>query len=179
MEFPTQPAFVASAKSGWGPELTIHPMMKFVHEHEKLFDAKKFDECEEYHDSTFVYTKSTGQSFTGYTGYRQWVEDYGLFQQHFHEPVCGAVTETEAGYRLFGQAKIFVNLPVPAEKKFEDMQGRKWDCVAQGAIIFDVKKDPSGPFGFKFTSAQVFADPTPILTEAIKRGVIPVDAFIP
>jgi len=40
-----------------------------------------------------------------------------------------------------------------------------------------VVRDSSSPHGFKFTYWQTFADPTPILAEAIKRGVIPVEAI--
>jgi len=92
------------------------------------------------------------------------------------EPVYGVIHETEDGYRLFGYAKMYINLPVPGEKKFEDLQGRKWECQGHGAFIFNVVKDDS-PLGMKFTHYQIFADPTPILSEAIKRGIIPVEAL--
>ena len=35
----------------------------------------------------------------------------------------------------------------------------------------------TGPHGFKLTYFQTFADPTPILGEALKRRVIPIEAL--
>jgi len=72
---------------------------------------------------------------------------------------------------------MYVDLPVPGEKVYTDLSGRKWECQSQGAFIFDVIKDASGPLGLKFKNWQTFADPTPILGEAIKRGIIPVEAI--
>jgi len=36
------------------------------------------------------------------------------------EPVYGTIFEEGDGYRLIGTAKMFVNLPVPGEKKFKE-----------------------------------------------------------
>src|SRR5512142_1988430 len=93
------------------------------------------------------------------------------------EPVYGSIHDTPDGYRLFGYAKLFVDLPIPGEKIHEDLSGRKWECQGHGAFIFDVVKDASGPLGLKFKTWQTFADPTLILGEAIKRGIIPVEAL--
>lgn len=90
----------------------------------------------------------------------------------------GSVSDTsDGGYRLIGWAKMFVNLPGGGEKKHVDLQGRGWECLALGSFIFDLVRDPEGPQGFRMKSAQIFADPTPILGEAIKRGIIPVEAL--
>ncbi len=64
------------------------------------------------------------------------------------------------------------------EKKYVDLQGRGWECVTSGSFLFDVVKDEDGPEGLKFVNFQVFADPTPILGEAVKRGVVPVEALL-
>lgn len=157
--------------------MLVHPMMRFLREHEKDFDAKDFDNGKQYYASNFVYVKTNGQSFSGDVAVKQLVEDYALFKEHFHEPIYVVITETEDGYCLLGHAKLYVNLPVPGEKKYEDLQGRKWECLALGAYKFNVVKDDTGVQGLRFTSFQTFADPTPILSEAIKRKVIPVEAL--
>jgi len=72
---------------------------------------------------------------------------------------------------------MFVNLPVPGDKIHTDLSGRGWEVQGQGAFIFDVVKDSSGPLGLKFKNWQTFADPTPILGEAIKRGIVPIEAI--
>jgi len=176
MSYPTVPAFTVAAK-GWDDNMLVHPMSKFLHAEEKLWDAKEYDKCEAFFAPEFVYTKSTGQAFSGNQGFKQVVADYALFAEHFHEPEGGVITETDNGYCLMGHVKLFVNLPVPGDKKFEDLQGRKWECVSQAAFKVYVKKDADGPEGLRFVSMQTFADPTPILAEAIKRGVIPVEAL--
>ena len=93
------------------------------------------------------------------------------------EPVFGVFYDTADGYRMFGYAKMFANLAVPGDKIHADLSGRKWEFQNHGAFIFDIAKDPSGPLGLKFTQAQTFADPTTVLGEAIKRGIVPVEAL--
>jgi len=178
MSFPTTPAFTAVAK-GWDDNLLAHPVMKFVHAEQMHWNAREYDKCEPFFAPEFVYTKSTGQTFSGSgnVAFKQMVAHFAMFADHFHEPVYGVITETENGYSLFAQIKLFVNLSVPGDKKFEDCEGRKWECVAQGAFRVNVKKDADGPMGLKFVSLQSFSDPTPILGEAIKRGIITVDAL--
>jgi len=130
-----------------------------------------------------TYVKSNGESFAGEAAVAAMQADYALFTDFFHEPTYGTVASNPDGssYRLIGYAKMFVNLPAGAggggEKKYTDLQGRGWECQAQGAFIFDVVKDPAGPQGLRIKFFQMFADPTPILGEAIKRGIIPVEAL--
>jgi len=178
MSFPTTPAFTTYAK-GWDDGMLAHPMSRFIHAESQLFDAKQYDKCEEFFAPEYVYTKSTGQVISGpdHAAFKQVIADYAMFAEYYHEPEFGVITETDNGYCLFGQAKMFVNLPVPGEKKFEDLQGRKWECSAPGAFRVYVKRDANGPQGLRFVSMQTFADPTPILGEAIKRGIITADAL--
>jgi len=125
-----------------------------------------------------TYVKSNGQSFSGEAAVTALHGDYALFTGVFHEPVFGSISGTaDGGYRLIGWAKMYVNLPGGGEKKHTDLQGRKWECLSFGSFIFDIVKDPEGPQGFRIKGAQTFADPTPILGEAIKRGLIPVEAL--
>jgi len=167
------------AVKGWDENLLAHPMAKFMHAEEQLFVAKEYEKCEAFYAPEFVYTKGTGEAFSGSgcAGFKEVIKHYSIFAEYSHEPVYGVITETDDGYCLLGQAKLFVNLPVPGDKKFEDVHGRKWECEAQGAYRVYVKRDAGGPQGFLFTSLQVFSDPTPILSEAIKRGIISVEAL--
>jgi hypothetical protein len=176
MSYTTQPAFVTSPK-GWDDDMLRHPMLKFMHEHAIDFDAKDYHNGKPYYTSDYTYTKSDGRSFTGDAAIKQQIEDYALFKEHFHEPNHGVITEIENGYQLSGFATMYVNLPVPGEKKYTDLQGRQWECVAHGAFRFEVVRDPTGVQGFRFSKFRIFADPTPILGEAIKCGVIPVEAL--
>lgn len=178
MSFPTTPAFAFLCK-GWDETLLQHPMMKFMHAHEIDFDIKRSraNDDKYYHDD-FVFIKSTGESFAGKAGVEQMHADYAMFAKYFHEPNYGIVVDTPSGHTLFGQATIYVDLAAPGgEKRFEDLQGNSWDCRGEGAFLFDVVRDPAGVVGYKFTKFQLFADPTPILGEAIKRGMVPVEAL--
>jgi len=177
MSFPTQPAFVVTAK-GWDENMLRHPIMQFLHSHEQVFDGKKRDECRPYYCDDLVYQKSSGQVFHGEDAIRQSHDDYAMFAAHFHEPAFGIATETENGYQLAGFAKMYVNLPGDGERKYEDLQGRKWECVAEGGFLFEVVKDATGVLGMKCKSWKVFADPTPILSVALKKGIIPVEALM-
>jgi hypothetical protein len=124
-----------------------------------------------------TYTKSNGQTLSGEAAVAALHSDYSLFAGYFHEPVFGSISDTEDGYRLIGWAKMFVDLPGGGEKKHTDLQGREWECLAFGSFIFDVVKDASGPQGFRVKALQMFADPTTILVEAIKRRIIPIEAL--
>jgi len=179
MSFPTQPAFTVFTK-GWAPNLLVHPATKFLHEHEKVWDAKDYEASAAYYNlDVFTYVKSTGQVFaTG--GLEQLQQDYGLFAAYYHEPIFGIVVEHADGngWRVFGQAALFVDLPGPGgEKKHTDLSGREWELRSEGAFIFDIEKADGAPHGLRFTYQQTFADPTPFLGEAIKRGVIPIETL--
>ncbi|KAK0643731.1 hypothetical protein B0T16DRAFT_459843 [Cercophora newfieldiana] len=177
MAFPTQPSFVVHAK-GWDSNLLAHPVPRFLYAHEEVFDAKDLERCKPFYASDMTYTKSNGQIFSGDAAVTALHGDYALFTDVFHEPVYGSISETaNGGYRLIGWAKMFVNLPGGGEKKHVDLQGREWECLSNGAFIFDLVKDSEGPQGFRMKSMQIFADPTPILGEAIKRGIVPVEAL--
>lgn len=176
MSFPTQPAFVAYTR-GWTDDILVHPLIAFMHDYEQAFDAKEFDKIGAFFSADHVYTKSTGQEFNGPAGPKQLIEDYSLFTEHFHEPSYGVVHETAKGYRFIGTAKLYVNLPQSEEKKLVDVHGRKWEAVSQGSFIFEVAKDSAGPRGFKFVYTQVFADPTPFLAIALKRGLVPIESL--
>lgn len=185
MSFPTVEAFAIEAK-GWDSALLQHPMMVFLHEHEKLFDAKDYSRDADFYAPDFVYIKKSGEIVSGYEAARkQLQEDYALFTRSFHEPKYGVITaapgKPAGSYRLFGHAAIFANLAGPPisddDKKFVDLQGRKWEVTGQGAFIFDVVPAPDSPFGFRFSHFQIFADPTAIIGTALKRGLIPIEAL--
>jgi hypothetical protein len=177
MSYPTQPAFVAFPK-GWDEEILQHPMLQFLHEHEKDFDAKKPHDAKPYYSADMHYQKSNGQSFHGAAAVAQAYADYEMFVAHYHEPFYGVVTETEGGYRLAGFAKMYVNLPGEGDRNYEDLQGRKWECVAEGAFLFEAIKDETGVQGFRVKSWKIYADPTPILGVALKKGIMPVEALM-
>jgi hypothetical protein len=175
MSFSTETATVVYPK-GWDSTMEQHPMGVFMHQHCLRFDAKKYDGLEVFFNfDKFRYVKSNGESFTGKQAFDQGIADYGMFADYAHEPTFGVFTpNADGGYRLFGYAKLYVDLPGSegVNNTHEDLKGRKWEIVAHGAFIFDVEKADDSPFGFRLTYQQTFADPTPILGEAIKRGLI-------
>ncbi|KAK4208396.1 hypothetical protein QBC37DRAFT_486863 [Rhypophila decipiens] len=183
--YPTVPAFRVYAK-GWDSNLLAHPMMKFLQAHEVLFDTKDFVACQAYYSTSIVYVNSSGKRFEGIDAAVAGITaDYAPFSEFFHEPTYGTIVDTngedgKAGHRLMGAAKLFVNLasPFPGEGKFADLGGKKWECMTEGAFIFDVVKDEEGPMGYRLTYFQVLADPRPILSEAVKRAVIPIEALL-
>lgn len=158
-------------------------MLQFLHAHELHFDAKDYAACQPYYATDMVYVKSSGERFEGIdAAMAAQVAEYALFSNYFHEPIYGTLVDHEdgKGHRLFGTAKMFVNLagPFPGEEKHEDLSGRKWECATQGSFLFDVVKDEDGPNGYRLKYFQVMADPTPILKEAVKRGIVPVEALL-
>ncbi|KAK3332388.1 hypothetical protein B0T19DRAFT_457065 [Cercophora scortea] len=169
-EYPTQPAFIVNPQ-GWDEHLLQHPVLKFIHAHEKLFDAQRYEECGPFYGPVFTYVKSNGQKLTGEQGIAALHSDYAIFAGHYHEPAYVVVSESEdgGGYRLFGYARMFVNLPPGGGGNGNNGEGRRWDCEAQGAFIFDFVKDPAGPLGFRCKYFQILADPTPILAVAMER----------
>ena len=156
--------------------LTSHSVLDA---HEKVFGAKDLQGCMPFYASDMTYIKSDGQTFSGEAAATALHGDYAMFSEFLHEPIYGTISETsDGGYRLFGSAKTYVNLPGGGgEKKHVDFQGRGWECLAHVSFLIDVVKDAEGPQGYRLKSMQVFADPTPILGEAIKRGLIPVEAL--
>ncbi|KAK1750881.1 hypothetical protein QBC47DRAFT_392813, partial [Echria macrotheca] len=179
MSYPTTPAYVVDAQ-GWDENLLKHPMARFMLAHEAVFDAKDIPACAPYYHPSLVYTKSTGQSFTGQAAINQMHADYALFAAFTHEPVHGVFVDTpNGGHTLFGHARIFVDLPgaSDATRTEADLSGRKWECRSEGAFRFEVVKDEDGPLGYRMKSMSLFADPSGILKVAVKRGLIPVEAL--
>ncbi len=82
MSFPTKPAFVVYAK-GWDDATLAHPMMRFLHEHEKDFDAKNFEAVKPMYAADAVYVKADGTSLRGDAAFDALVADYALFAEHF------------------------------------------------------------------------------------------------
>lgn len=188
--YPTKPAFQVYAK-GWDANLLKHPMMQFMRAHNLLFDTKQYPACVPYYSPTMTYVKSSGEIFSGRdSAVNALNKSYTLFSEYFHEPVYGTIVDHEdgQGHRLFGTAKMFVNLagPIPlpeAERRHEDLSGKKWECVTQGGFIFDARKTTDeertgGLPEYRLEYFQIMADPVPILKEAVRRGVIPVEAIL-
>jgi hypothetical protein len=177
MSFPTQPCFVTACK-GWDEALLRHPMLQFLHKFSQLFDSNPgVEACRPYYAPGYAYAKTTGETFSGEAAVQQTHADFGLFAAWHHEPSFAMVTETDdgRGYVLAGFARTYVNLPGDGGRAVEDLQGRRWECVGDGAFRFVVVRDPET--GMKFREWKVCADPMPILGVALKRGLLPVEAL--
>jgi hypothetical protein len=182
MSYQTPPTFVAENVNGWPDWMLDNPMVKFMQESNKDFDLKIYDATKGFWGPEFTYTKSDGTSFSGEEAIKELYGSYALFETFYHEPADFVVYENqgpEGGYTLMGCAKLYVNLPggEGKEKTVTDADGKKWDCVAPGGFTFVTVKDEGNGYGLHFKSSRILADPLPILKEAIKRGLVPVEAF--
>src|SRR5438045_6363355 len=104
MSYQTQPAYILSPK-GW--DMTEHPVMAWMHEHEKAFDQGDMLKkgYAPWFTDDFVLTKATGEVFSGgTTAFEAIKEMYAPFAAHYHEPKFGIIWETSDGYELFGVA---------------------------------------------------------------------------
>lgn len=74
---------------------------------------------------------------------------------------------------------MFADLPGESgEKKFTDAQGKQWETKMHVVYVGDIAKDPNGPGGYRMKYMQSYNDPTPLLAEAIKRGVVPPSVLL-
>ncbi|KAK0611683.1 hypothetical protein B0T14DRAFT_333617 [Immersiella caudata] len=175
MAFPTQPSFVVHSR-GWDANLLQHPVPRFLHAHEDVFDAKDLEGCKPFYASDMTHTKSNGQTFSGEAAVAALRGDCSLFAGYFHEPVFCSISETGDSYRLIGWAEMFVDLPGGGEKKYTDLQGREWECLAFWSFIYDVVKG-GGSSRLPGQDVANACGPNHHLGEAIKRGIVPVEAL--
>jgi len=174
MSYPTVPAYIQTPK-GWESRLKEHPVFDWMYDHHLLFDSgeMKTTPYNVWHTDDFTFTKSDGVTIA--PGEQSWAvmwEQYAPFTKFTHEPAWLVIWETATGWELTGYARLFANLPVPGESIHEDVDGNKWDVQGHGMFQFTYVKDPSGPKGIKMGTFKLFADPTPLFGEMIKRGMI-------
>jgi hypothetical protein len=102
---------------------------------------------------------------------------YEPFVAHYHEPQSIMCVETENGYKMLGQAKLYGNLPgVPAEgeEKVHDKLGRAWDVVMPGGWFNWYEKDDTAKngMGLVIKGSEAMTDGRVPLKAMFKRGLI-------
>lgn len=173
MTFPTVPAYVQHPV-GWPEATREHPAIDFMFDYEKALDwgNMKAGPHTPWHSDDYVYVKSGVAHPPGAPSWAKFVADHAPFTGVYHEPFFYVIHDTPTGWELIGEAKIFVNLPVPGAEKVKDAEGRDWDVMLKGAFHFTFVKDPSGPKGIKMQKQVIYADMLPVAAELVKRGMI-------
>lgn len=171
MSYLSKPVYLVEDARGWQPAQREHPLINVMYLYEQAFD---FGDMKTQGPATWlcddaVFVHPSGREFHGIAAAWEGVlSTYAPFAAHYHEPQRYVIWETETGYKLTGVAKMYVNLPVPGEKKCKDLEGREWDCVGNGAFEFEYVKDNSER-GMKLKSQAIYADPLGMMSEMIAR----------
>jgi hypothetical protein len=175
--FPTVPAFVHHG--GWNDTTRKHPATKMMEIITEEFDRTNKLNPKWYAADT-SYHKADGAEHFGLTEVMAATEqDYGLFTSHYHEPHSIMCIETDDGYKMLGQAKLFGNLPgdpAKGEKRVEDRLGREWDVCIQGGWFNYYVRDESADsqLGMVIKKSEAMADGSIPMKAMLKRGLISV-----
>jgi hypothetical protein len=178
MVYLSKPAYVIENAEGWSAKYREHPVFDWMADFSHAFDFgdMKASGPTPWLADDIVFTHPSGKVFTGVkASWEGILEMYSMAASHYHEPVKGIIWETDKGYKLMGFVKLYINLPVPGEKKCKDLSGREWDTMGNGAAAFEFVKDASGPKGLKMTSHTLIADPLGIQSEMIARKMCTAD----
>ncbi|KAI9764616.1 MAG: hypothetical protein M1839_005802 [Geoglossum umbratile] len=171
--FPTVPAFVHIGD--WNDQTRKHPATKMMEIITNKFDQSCVSDPRWYAaDSSFH--NADGSDYRGLEKTNLAVkQSYERFTSHYHEPHSIVCIEAHDGYKMWGQAKLFGNLPgVPAEgeKKVKDRLGREWDvCIPGGYFNYYVRDERAEPgLGMVIKRAEVAADSSIVERIISKRG---------
>ena len=102
---------------------------------------------------------------------------YGPLTSYFHEPYFVYCSETDDGYEMLGQAKLFANLPgAPAagESKVKDQSGNEWDMALPAAFHFWYVNDEKAEngLGMAVKRTEIMSDGSVPMGVMLKRGLI-------
>jgi len=176
MSFLSKPVYLNEDARGW--QNTDHPVISFMHAYEQAFDFgdMKTTGPAGWLTDDAVFVHASGKEFCGIqAAWEGTMATYGPFAAHYHEPQRYVIWETDTGYKLIGVAKLYVNLPVPGEKKCKDLEGREWDCVGNGTFEFELVKDASGQKGLKLKYQAIYTDPLGMMSEMVARKMATPD----
>jgi hypothetical protein len=171
---PTKPAFVHSGY--WDPTTRKHPAMKWMEAFNKDFDANGVNP--KWYTADASIQKADGTEFYGREGVIAVARElYGPFTSYFHEPYFVMCSETDDGYEMLGQAKLFANLPgAPAagECKVKDKSGKEWDLSVPAAMHFWYVNDEKAEngLGMAIKRTEIMSDGSVPMGIMLKRGLI-------
>jgi hypothetical protein len=171
---PTTPAFVH--RGTWDETTRKHPAMKWMEAFNKDFDTH--GPSPKWYTADASFQKADGTEFHG----REQVmvankELYGSLTSYFHEPYFVTCNETEDGYEMLGQAKLFANLPgkpSAGERKVKDKSGKEWDMSIPGAFHFWYVNDEKAEngLGIAIKRTEIMSDGSVPMGIMLKRGLI-------
>lgn len=95
-----------------------------------------------FHNPSFTFVSATGKTSTGsVAAVAAMTSDLALplFEDFYYEVVaCTGVPTGETTFRFVAVGRLFVDLPGEGKGKGEvDGEGRGWDCLGEGAWVFD------------------------------------------
>ncbi|KAK0653025.1 hypothetical protein B0T16DRAFT_455337 [Cercophora newfieldiana] len=180
---PHENVFIVNRR-GWHPESLSHPAIRWIYEYHVSFEVRDNVACAPYYSTNMTYVRGNGQSLSGASALAALQSDFAL-PHDFHSDLERAVVieqpsdnGSSGGYLVWAQTRMYANLPGEGgEKKHVDTDGKAWEAKTEGVYIVDLVRDKEGPHGLKVLSVQGFADPTPLLGVAVRRGVLPVEVL--
>ena len=101
-------------------------------------------------------------------------QGYAPFTSHHHQLISIICIETDDGYRVLSQTKLYGNLagaPVAGESKVKDEAGKEWDVVIPGNYSLDCVKAENG-LGIAIKRLEITADGSIPMRLMLKRGLI-------
>lgn len=143
-----------------------------------IFDAHKWSTpSTDLYTSDLTLLKPDGSTVSG--GEKSWAavaELFAAYTTQWTEPYYMVVTDTDYGWEMIGNAKIYGNLPGEAaqgESKARDASGKEWDHAMSGGFRFQYVKGAGGPHdGILLKMVQITADSGPVLMKMLGRGLV-------
>jgi hypothetical protein len=173
MSIPTVPVFMTESK-GW-EQAHRHPGLQWFEKFTKTWDSgeMKSRPRTEWMTEDSLMQKPNGERFRGQQAWDAGLEMFAVFAAHKHEPSFFAVWETANGWEVLAKGTMFVDLIVPGEKKFKDLEGREWDAASPGMFNFEfVRVEGALHDGIKCSRMESYSDSAAIMVEMVKRGMV-------
>lgn len=174
----TVPAFIHTGP--WDAQTRAHPAMAWMESYARSVDARSWatgTPASEWHASDFSLQKSDGSVIHGAEA--AWHEGitviYGPFAAHWHSPNFLVCSEMEGGWRMIGEANLYVNLSGKGEggKGVRDGEGREWDVMVPSAYSLEyVREEGAKHGGILLRSTKIFGDTAPVMKAMVEKGVV-------
>jgi hypothetical protein len=150
--------------------------MRWMEEYTLNFDAGN-DSPEWYHPDWTLH-KADGTIIRGRDVALQALRElYKPLIAHLHEPFFAVCTETQDGWEMIGQARLYGKLggqPAEGEEKFRDQQGNEWDICVPSAFVFQYVKDEKAEngMGILMKRSEIMTDSGVPMKVMLKRGLM-------
>lgn len=171
-DLPTVPAF--NHNGSWNESTRKHPALNVM---ETI--TTEFERTNKLNPNWFTadvtFQNENGSEFHGVDNVLAAVRQYySPFTSLYHEPQSFMCTDTDDGFKIKGQAKLFGNLPGPAadgEIRVKDKTGKEWDIAIPGGWINEYVKYEN-ELGWAIKRSEVPGDGGIVKDVLLKRGQI-------